>query len=293
VSRFEFIEEHRDVYPLELLLDVLKVSRSGFYAWKDRPDSATVCRRRTIVEAIAKVREDENEIPGSRKVTAALIENGIAVCRNTVARLMRENDWKSRVNRRRGFVVTTRSNPGDAVAPNVLDRDFSASAPDRKWVSDITYVPTNEGWAYLAVVLDLFSRRVVGWSMSESLSTELVLDALNSAIKTRKPDAGLVHHSDRGCQYTSAAHRTRLAQVGIECSMSRRGNCWDNACAERFFCSYKTEWVKHESYATVEDARVSAFEYIEIYYNRTRRHEALEYISPVAFEERAEHAGAA
>lgn len=291
MKRYQFIEEQRTTYPVESLAHTLDVSRSNFYAWRDRPVSPRARRREKLAEVVQEVYAEHHDVYGSRKITEELIERDIQVCRNTVADLMRTMNLQSKAQKRRSFVVTTDSNHNDPIAPNHLQRDFNASAPNEKWVADITYVPTDEGWAYLATVMDLFSRRIVGWAVSDSLETALVLDALDQAIETRRPLPGaLMHHSDRGCQYASGEHRARLATLGIQCSMSRRGNCWDNACMERFMNAYKNEWVRHRRYATVEDVHQSTFEYIEIFYNRKRRHQALGYLSPATFEDR--HASA-
>lgn len=203
--------------------------------------------------------------------------------------MMRRIGLRSTAQRRRSYVVTTDSDHQDPIAPNRLDRDFAATAPDRKWVADITFVPTGQGWAYVAAVMDLFSRRIVGWSVSDSLESTLVLDALEQAIRSRRPTHGLIHHSDRGCQYASQRHRELLDLHGIECSMSRRGDCWDNAPMERFMNSLKNEWTERRRYPTLEAARQSIFKYIEIFYNRRRRHQALGYITPAQFE--ANHRG--
>lgn len=292
MKRYQFINEHRDVYPVALLVHTLGVSRSGYYEWRDRPVSTRAQHHRVLAGAVRETYQEFDGIYGSRKIAEELIERDVQVCRNTVAKLMREMSLQSKAQRRRSFVLTTDSNHVDPIAPNVLDRDFTAAAPNTKWVADITYVPTDDGWAYLAAVMDLFSRRIVGWSVSDNLETSLVLEALERAIQTRRPDAGLLHHSDRGVQYASVDHRQRLAQHGIECSMSRRGNCWDNACMERFMNSYKNEWVRHRRYATTQEVHHSTFEYIEIFYNRRRRHQTLGYLSPAAFEarHRPEHA---
>ena len=289
MSRYQFIEAHRDDHRLTDLTRTLEVSRSGFYAWRDRPMSMRAQRRQELAEQVRDLFTEHDGIYGSRKIAEELVERDVQVCRNTVATLMQEMSLQSKVQRRSRFVVTTDSDHADAIAPNVLARDFTAEVPNEKWVADITYVPTDEGWAYLAAVMDLFSRRIIGWSVSDTLETSLVMEALNHAIETRRPEAGtLTHHSDRGTQYASVDHRVRLAEMGIACSMSRRGDCWDNACMERFMNSYKNEWANHRVYSNVEEVHHSTFEYIEIFYNRKRRHQALGYLSPAAFE--AKHA---
>jgi putative transposase len=296
VRRYQFINQHRERYPLTCLTHALGVSRSGFYEWRDRPMSSRAQRREALAERVRDAFAEHDGIYGSRKIARQLIEREVQVCRNTVARLMREMDLHSKVQRRRSFTATTDSNHLEPIAPNVLARDFTAKAPNEKWVADITYVPTDDGWVYLAAVMDLFSRRIVGWAVSDSLETSLVLEALGRAIETRQPLPGagaLTHHSDRGCQYASSDHRARLAELGITCSMSRRGDCWDNACMERFMNSYKNEWVNHRQYANAEEVHHSTFEYIEIFYNRKRRHQTLGYLSPAAFETRYRSTNAA
>ncbi|MEZ6073142.1 MAG: IS3 family transposase [Pirellulales bacterium] len=201
-------------------------------------------------------------------------------CRNTVAKAMKDLGLKSRVSK--AFTpTTTKADPSERPAANVLDRDFTAERPNQKWVTDITYLPTLAGWVYLAASVDLFSRKVVGWAMSDSLATPLVSTALRRAIESRRPHPGeLLHHSDRGCQYTSDDYRKTLKTLGIECSMSRTGNCYDNAVAERFFWSLKHEWTKHETYADLNSARLSVFKYIDVFYNRQRLHQSLGYKTP-------------
>lgn len=293
MKRYEFIKEHAERYPVRMLTGALEVSSSGFYDWRDRPMSARGLRRTEIEEAVSQVYIDQERIPGSRKIQEALEKREFEVCRNTVAEVMQRNGLKSRAQRHRAFVVTTDSNHKDPIARNVLKRDFTADAPNQKWVADITYVRTEAGWAYVAIVLDLFSRKVVGWAVSDACDEALALKALDNALTARRPARGLVHHSDRGSTYTAKKHRKRLKKAGITCSMSRKGNCWDNACAERFFCSYKNEWVHHHSYANVEAVYQSTFKYIEIYYNRKRLHQALGYLTPAEFESRHQRLTAA
>ena len=284
MTRYRFMREHRDQYPLTMLAKILEVSTSGYHAWCERPPSARRNRREQLTEAVRETFQQSHENYGSRKVTEELVQTEVKVCRNTVARIMQEENLRSRTQKRR-FVVTTNSDHDDPIAPNRLDRDFQASGPDQKWVADITFVPTLTGWAYVAAVMDLFSRKIIGWTVGDSLETDLVIDALDQAIRTRRPDAGLIHHSDRGVQYTSERYRRLLDGHGIECSMSRRGNCWDNAPMERFMNSLKNEWANHNTYACVEEVQRSLFHFIEIFYNRSRRHQALGYVTPAAFEE--------
>lgn len=290
--KYAWIHEHRDSYPVALMCEVLEVSKSGYYDSLDRQPSQRAQRRERIRMAVRQVHAESRGIYGSYKIAQQLQqhENLEQACRNTVAAAMREMGLKSKVCK--GFTpTTTKADPTKQPAPNKLDRDFTAEAPNRKWVTDITYLPTAQGWVYLAVVLDLFSRKVVGWSLGPSLATELVASALRAAIEARRPEGKqLLHHSDRGCQYTSDAYQAILRMLGIECSMSRTGECYDNAVMERFFWSLKHEWTKHESFTNLADARLSVFKYIETFYNQQRLHQTLGYKSPNQFE--AEYAPA-
>jgi putative transposase len=284
--KYAWITEHRDSYPVALLCDALGVSTSGYYDSRDRPPSARVERHQRIQEAVQEVHAESHGVFGSVKVTKVLErrEDLEPACRNTVAAAMRELGLKSRVCKR-FKPTTTQADPSKRPAENVLDRDFTAEAPNRKWVTDITYLATATGWVYLAVVVDLFSRKAVGWSIRPSLSTDLVSQALRRAIELRRPDGRhLLHHSDRGCQYTSDAYQQTLKRLGITCSMSRRGCCYDNAVMERFFWSLKHEWTNHEQFANLEEARLSVFRYIETFYNSQRIHETLNYLTPDEFE---------
>ena len=284
--KYVWIRKHRDSFPIAVMCEVLDVSTSGYYASLDRAPSPRAQRRARIDAAVRQVHAASHGIYGSGKIAKELAHSaGLeTACRNTVARAMREMGLASRVSK--AFrPTTTQADPTREPAPNVLDRDFTATKPNRKWVTDISYLPTLAGWVYLAVVLDLFSRKVVGWAISESLATPLVADALRRAIEARRPvGSELLHHSDRGSQYTSDAYQQTLRTLGIECSMSRRGECYDNAVAERFFWSLKHEWTKHESFADLEAARLSVFKYIETFYNSVRLHQSLGYKSPDMFE---------
>ena len=284
--KYAWIRKHRDSLPVARMCEVLGVSTSGYYAAIDRPPSPRAERHERIKAAVVQVHAESHGIYGSQKVTQALQQQDELelACRNTVAAAMRELGLKSCV--RKAFTpTTTQVDPAKSPAPNTLDRDFTATAPNRKWVTDITYLATAQGWVYLAVVLDLFSRKVVGWAIGDSLGTELVTTALRAAIESRRP-AGkqLLHHSDRGSQYTSDAYQRTLRTMGIECSMSRTGECYDNAVAERFFWSLKHEWTNHERYENLEAARLSVFKYIETFYNTERLHQTLGYKSPNKFE---------
>lgn len=284
--KYAWIRKHRDSFPVALLCDVLDVSASGYYASVDRTPSPRARRRARIDAAVRQVHAASHGVYGSVKIARKLAESDEleTACRNTVARAMREMGLSSRVSQ--AFTpTTTQADPTKSPAPNRLDRDFTATRPNEKWVTDITYLPTRAGWVYVAVVLDLFSRKVVGWSIRDSLATPLVADALRQAIESRRPvGSELLHHSDRGCQYTSDAYQQTLRTLGIECSMSRTGECYDNAVAERFFWSLKHEWTKHDSFADLEAARLSVFKYIETFYNSVRLHQSLGYKSPNDFE---------
>jgi len=264
---------------------VLAVSASGYYAWLEREPSA-VGRQRTqqMDQAVTRSFWDSDQSYGYRKVWEDLEAASITCCQETVRRAMRRLGLCAQ--RKRRFVVTTDSDHGYAVADNVLNRDFDADAPNQKWVADITYIPTQEGWLYLAAILDLFSRKVVGWAMSERIDEALVTAALNRAIRQRRPGPGLLYHSDRGSQYAADGYQRLLENRGMVCSMSRKGNCWDNAVMERFFGSLKTERVYRKEYKTRAEAKKDLFVYIEWFYNAARRHAALDYQTPNAVEAR-------
>lgn len=290
--KYAWIHQQRDTLPVATMCEVLEVSSSGYYAWVDREPSPRAQRSARIRQAVSQVHAASHAVYGSYKVARELRQRDDLerACRNTVATAMREMGLKSRI--RKSFTpTTTQVDPSREPAPNTLDRDFTAEAPNRKWVTDITYLHTATGWVYLAVVMDLFSRKVVGWAIDTSLATELVSHALRQAIETRRPDGKqLLHHSDRGSQYTSDAYRQTLRTLGIECSMSRSGSCYDNAAMERFFWSLKHEWTNHQTFDGLADARLSVFQYIETFYNPVRLHQTLGYQSPNQFE--ADHAPA-
>jgi putative transposase len=268
------------------LCRVLGVSRSGYYAWEERPPSRRRRRNEALVERIREVHRGRRAAYGSPRVHQELQARGETASLNRVARVMRENGIQAR--RRRRFRKTTDSKHDLPVAPNLLERNFRTEKPDQAWVADISYVWTEEGWLYLAVVLDLFSRRVIGWSMADHLRTELPLAALTMALGQRKPEPGMIHHSDRGCQYASHAYRGALATAEITCSMSRKGDCWDNAVAESFFATFRAELSDHCLWLTRAQARTAIHDFIERFYNRQRRHSYLGYVSPVEFETLAE-----
>jgi transposase InsO family protein len=282
--KYQFIQQHKQQFPVVVMCQVLEVSESGFYAWRKRP---TCQRKREDARLTTQIRQiftSHQGRYGSPRLSAELKDQGVLCSRKRVARLMREAGISAK--RKRRHVVTTKRDASHPVAPNLLDRDFTATEPNKKWVTDITYVPTTQGWLYLAVVLDLYSRFVVGWSMSAHCDEELVENAFHMALARRRPTAGLLHHSDRGCQYTSRAYRLLLEQSGMKVSMSRKGNCWDNAAMESFFGTLKEECVGHSIYQSHEEARLALFTYLEIYYNRLRRHSTLGYVSPLIYEQR-------
>ena len=281
--KFAFIKEHRVLWPVAALCGALSVSRSGFFAWLKRPASSRSRRQRELIEKIRLSHRVNRELYGSPRVCRALRIDGEAVSRNTVAKLMRQEKIRARIKRK--FVPrTTDSVHQRPVAENLLDRQFQASGPNRKWVADITYIPTGQGWLYLAGVLDVYSRKLVGWAMADHLETRLVSDALSMALLQRGSPAGLLHHSDRGVQYASENYQHLLQSNGIRVSMSNKGDCWDNAMMESFWATLKTELVHQTHYATREQAQAALFEYIEVFYNRKRLHSSLGYVSPEAFE---------
>ena len=282
--RFDFIHRRRqEEYPVTLLCDLLEVSRSGYYAWVDRPASVRAKRREDLAGKIAVVHTGHYQLYGSPRIHQELLDQGEQVSLNTVASIMKERAIRSKMHRK-FRVMTTDSKHDNPIAPNTLDRCFEAELPDQKWCTDITYVATGQGWLYLSAVIDLCTRKIVGWSMKDHLKVDLCEDALKMALARRCPGEGLLHHSDRGVQYTSADYRKLLAENGIEVSMSRKGDCYDNAVMESFWGTLKTELIYHEKYATREEAKKSIFEYIEVFYNRIRRHSSLGYKSPEAFE---------
>lgn len=285
--KFGFVAKHRGVWPVQLLCEALGVSRSGFYAWLTRAPSK---RSRTDEAIGAKVRASflgSDRTYGARRVWHDVLADGIACGLHRIERLMRSQALRARP-RRRGLPADRGERLAPFIAPNVLDRRFEASAPNQKWVADFTYVWTAEGWLYVAAVVDLFSRRVVGWSMKAEMTAQLVADALVMAIWRRgRPDA-LLHHSDQGSQYTSEQFQRLMADNGVACSMSRSGNVWDNAAMESFFSSLKTERTARRVYRTRDAARADVFDYIERFYNPTRRHSTLGYLSPLEFEKQAE-----
>lgn len=279
---YDFIESHRDTWPVATMCEALDVSTAGYYAWRVRDASEQQQQRDALTVVIEAVHAEVKARYGSPRMHAELLDRGHECSVNTVAKIMREAGIAAKTHRK--FRQTTDSNHSLPVAENVLDREFAPMARNQAWVTDITYIPTREGWLYLAAVEDLFSRMVVGWSMAETMTSRLVVDALAMAVARRVPRTALLSHSDRGSQYASAHYQHLLGSSGITCSMSRRANCWDNAPMESFFASLKKELVHDEDYATREAARASIFEYIETFYNRVRRHSTLGYVSPEEYE---------
>ena len=281
--KFRFIDEHRRRWPVSVICRVLKVTRGGFYLWKKRKPSARQIRQQKLLAKIRIVQRENRELYGSPRVHRALLIDGEVVSRNTVAKLMRQARIRAKT-RRRYVPRTTDSTHHKPIADNLLARDFAAPAPNRKWLADITYVPTDEGWLFLAGVLDCYSRKIVGWAMCDGMPTDLVSSALKMALLHRQPGQDLLHHSDRGVQYASEDYQQLLLNHGITVSMSGRGNCYDNAMMESFWATLKTELIHQQTYATRQQARQSIFEYIEVFYNRKRLHSALGYQSPESFE---------
>ena len=265
---------------------VLRVSRSGFYSWLKRPKSERRKKNEVILEAINTVRrkQPKKKVYGSPRLTKELCDLGIRCGKNRVAGIMKDNGIKAKTKKK--FKRTTDSQHKHPIASDLLGRDFTASAPDQVYVTDITYIWTMEGWLYLAVVLDLFSRMVVGWAMSARITSDLVVEALNMAIFSRKPGKGLIVHSDKGSQYASYDYRALLLKHGFRQSMGSTGDCYDNAVMESFFHTMKTEWVFFEKYQTRSQAKTSLFDYIETFYNRERRHSTLNYLSPLGYEQK-------
>jgi len=282
---FGFIAKHRGIWPVSWMCDALGVSRSGFFAWLTRAPSARARSDEAVAASVRQSFLQSDRTYGARRVWRDVLEGGVKCGLHRIERLMRIQALKARPRRRR-LPPDTGERISGAIAPNILDRRFQATAPNQKWAADFTYIWTAEGWLYVAVVIDLYSRRVVGWSMRAAMTTDLVAEALTMALYRRgKPDA-LMHHSDRGSQYTSEQFQRLMAEHGVACSMSRAGNCWDNAATESFFSSLKTERTARKTYRSRDQARADVFDYVERWYNPQRRHSTLGYVSPIAFEER-------
>ena len=273
-----FIHDHVADFPVQVMCELLGVSRGGYYAWAGRAESARAADDRTLAAEIRAAYEASRGRYGSPRVCAELRARGRRIGRKRVARLMRGMGLAAR--RRRRFRRTTDSRHAFPIAPNLLERNFTAEAPDRVWLADLTYIWTAQGWLYLAAVLDLYTRRVVGWAMADHLRHELTLAALDMAIVRQRPAPGLVHHADRGVQYAAHGYRARLRRHGMVCSMSRKGDCWDNAPMESFFATLKGELVEAAEYDTRDEARADLFQYIEGFYNRRRLHSGLGYLTP-------------
>lgn len=282
--RYRCVSDLAPQYPVTVLCSILQVSRSGYYAWRQAPESAHAQADGRLLAAITQIHTDSKQTYGSPRVHAALRQQGTRCARKRVARLMHAHQLAAKHKRR--FCVTTDSQHDQPVAANVLARQFTPSQLNQVWASDITYIPTGEGWLYLATVMDLASRRIVGWAMSARIDRTLACDALTAALTRRRPPPGLLHHSDRGSHYASGDYQALLATHRMIPSMSRKGNCWDNAPMESFFHSMKVEWLNDQTFPTRAAARQASFTFIEVWYNRQRLHSTLGYQSPETFERR-------
>jgi putative transposase len=280
--KYWFIFDHREIFRVGRMCNVLDVSRSGYYAWLYRPESARKKENKSLATRIRVIHGQKRKTYGSPRIHQELNENGVKCSRNRVARIMKQEGIRAIVPRK--YKATTDSKHNLPIAPNLLKQDFDIKEPNKVWLADITYISTLEGWLYLAAVMDLGCRRIKGWSMSNRLTKELALNALKMAICNNPGTTGIIHHSDRGSQYASFDYQKLLADNGMIPSMSRKGNCWDNAPMESFFHTLKTEWVYGLKYNTRQEAKVSLFRYIEIFYNRQRRHSALQYMNPCQYE---------
>lgn len=278
------MKDHSGMFPVKKMAQALKVSRSRYYSWLDAPPSAHARRDKELGDVIERIYRDNRGAYGSPRIHFDILDAGIHCSRKRVARIMREKGLRGRQKRR--FKATTDSRHDFPVAPNLINREFTVESPNRVWVSDITYIWTLEGWLYLCIILDLFSRIAAGWAMDSRITKELAINALSMATSHRKPEPGLVFHSDRGVQYAADDFRERIAEYKMIQSMSRKGDCWDNACAESFFATLKNEEVFNRSYKTRAEAMQSIFEYIAVFYNRKRRHSFLDYVSPEDYESR-------
>lgn len=283
--RYQFIRDNQKQFRVATMCRVLGVSRSGYYDWLARPKSAREAANDRLLEKIMEKHDNSRNTYGARRVHRQLLVEQEKCSLNRVVRVMRRHGLVAKSRRR--FRATTNSKHDYPVAENLLNRRFNVDAPDKVWVSDITYIPTQEGWLYLASVMDLYSRRIVGFAMSERMTRDLAIDALAIAIRQRKPKEGLIHHSDRGVQYASEDYQSLLTQHKMICSMSRKGDCWDNAAMESFFGSLKTECTHHRHYHSRNEARRDVFCYIEVFYNKDRLHSTLSYKSPAQFEREA------
>ena len=277
------IEEHRDEFPVTLICKGLAASPSGYYAWRERPPSAREMANQELFSKIEVVYNENHAVYGSPRIYRELDHQGVACSENRIARVMRLRGLQAKQAKR--FKTTTKRNKAHPVAPNLLKQDFEADRPDQKWLADITYIATQEGWLYLASILDLHARRIVGWAMSGRMTSDLTIAALEMALVQRRPDAGLIHHSDQGSQYTDQAYQALLKDHGFRASMNGAGSWYDNAPMESFFGTLKSELVHHCVYHTRGEAKADVFFYIESFYNRRRRHSTLDYLSPKAYEQ--------
>ena len=281
---YELIEEGREESGVTHMCRAMQVSPSGYYAWRGRPPSAREMANRELFEKIEAVYHENNGVYGSPRIYRELVDGqGVACSENRVARLMRLHGLQAKQSKR--FRTTTKRNKADPVAPNLLDRNFEAEQPDEKWLADITYIATREGWLYLGAIMDLYTRRIVGWAMSDRMTSDLTIAALEMALLQRQPDAGLLHHSDQGRQYTDRKYQALLRDHGIRASTNGVGSWYDNAPMESFFGTLKCELVYHNAYQTRDEARADVFHYIESFYNRRRRHSAIAYLSPEVCEQ--------
>ncbi len=280
--KYQFIDEHRSAFRVRKMCQVMGLTTSGYYSWKKRGKSKRTEDNEKLDMAIKHAYRKSRGNYGSPRITKELQSQGICCSKNRVARRMKENKIVAKTKRR--FKITTKSKHKNPVAENILNQNFETRKPDKVWASDITYIRTREGWLYLSVILDLFSRQVVGWSMSNRLTQDLVIKAFQQAVWRRNPEPGLIFHSDQGIQYACQPFRNLLAKHNFIQSMSRKGNCYDNAVVESFFHTLKTELIYFEAYQTRDEAKKSVFDYIEIFYNRERRHSTLNYLSPVDYE---------
>ena len=280
--KYAFIRDHRNEFTITAMCRVLVASKSGYFAWLKRDHDASEMRRLALVRTISEIHRGSRRNYGSPRIFKVLKGLGTRIAKTTVERLMREEGIRAKMKRR--FKATTNSKHSLPVAENTADRNFAVGQVNRLWVSDITYLATDEGWLYLATTIDCGTRKVVGWAMDSTMTTELILSALDMALHRQRPGPGTIHHSDRGCQYASEAFQKRLEQCGMTASMSRKGNCYDNAVAESFFHSLKVEHFYHERFSTRAAAKASVFEWIEVFYNRQRMHSTLGYVSPECYE---------
>ena len=283
--RYEAIRKHRRQYPVRMMCRLLDVSSSGYYAWQGRRPNRWTQRRSVLLRKILRIHHEHRRVYGSPRIHKTLLARGERCCVHTVAKIMRENGIQSRIKHR--FRVAKGAPPRTWIAPNVLNRQFCPPVKDHVWASDLTQISTTEGWLYLAVVMDLYSRRIIGWAMGSRMSDRLTIRALESAVDCRQPKTGILHHSDQGTQYSSHAYQATVKRHGMTVSMSRQGDCYDNAVVESFFHTLKTEHIPFQKYKTRAEARRDLFEWIEVYYNRRRIHSTLGYVSPSEYEDAA------